>query len=230
MKFNRTLVKSYLIKHPEIHIIEAENGKEAAELTKYHQPDVILMDMKMPVTDGYEATRIIKTDNALKHIPVIAITAEAMKEEIEKITNICDAYVTKPLGRTKLIHTLAKFLKHSVGESEIPDHEYALSETKDRDIPEVTDSETLARLPNLLEILEDQVNVWEEISEILTINDIEDFADKMKLLGTKYNYKSLASWGDRLLLQATMFDVESLSETLKKFPDIIDNIKIKLEK
>ncbi len=229
VKFNRTLIKSYLLKHPEIRIIEAENGKEAADLAKCHQPDVILMDMKMPLTDGYEATQIIKSNEALRHIPIIAITAEAMKQDMEKITNICDAYIAKPLARDDLICTLIKFLKHSVEESGITDHEWLRLKPKTKSLPEATNSETLAKLPELLKTLESQVSVWEDLSEILTINDIEDFANEMKTLGIKYDYKPLAVWGDRLLLQATMFDIDSLSRTLKDFPDIIGKIKMKLE-
>ncbi|MDM8552300.1 response regulator [Desulfobacterales bacterium HSG2] len=113
VELNRVLIKSYFSDHPEIRIIEAENGKTALELAERHRPDLILMDMKMPVMDGYEATRMIKADEVLRHIPVIALTADAIKENVTKIMDICDDYTAKPVSKAELISVLTKFLKHS---------------------------------------------------------------------------------------------------------------------
>ncbi|MBF0121013.1 MAG: response regulator [Desulfobacterales bacterium] len=90
VEYNRLLLKGFL-NYPEIKLFEAENGRDALNYAKLHRPNIILMDMKMPVMDGYEATRLLKEDNDLKSIPVIAITASVMAENEAKITEAgCD--------------------------------------------------------------------------------------------------------------------------------------------
>ncbi len=81
---NREVIMSFL-KNFEFEIYAATNGKEAVKMAERFKPDLILMDLKMPLMDGYEATSIIKSDENLKKIPIIAFTASATKEEKEKI-------------------------------------------------------------------------------------------------------------------------------------------------
>ncbi|RLC02752.1 MAG: hypothetical protein DRI57_29805 [Deltaproteobacteria bacterium] len=85
---NRELVKEYLKDIP-FSFTEAENGQKALTLLETYKPDLILMDMRMPGKSGYEVTETIKNDNELKDIPVIAVTASAMKENEEKLRRLC---------------------------------------------------------------------------------------------------------------------------------------------
>jgi two-component system sensor histidine kinase EvgS len=110
---NRMLLRT-LLEDYQFRLIEAENGRMAVELAKNHYPDLILMDMKMPVTDGYEATKILKTGDDTKEIPIIAVTAAAMKDDEKEINALCDGYLRKPVGKDELIAVLTRFLKHSV--------------------------------------------------------------------------------------------------------------------
>ena len=78
--------------------IEAINGKQGAEMAKEKRPDLILMDIQMPVMDGLEATKILKGDDATKGIPVLALTAYAMKGDEERMIEAgCDGYIPKPI-------------------------------------------------------------------------------------------------------------------------------------
>ncbi|MBF0226793.1 MAG: response regulator [Desulfobacterales bacterium] len=94
-------------------IIEiANNGKEAVELVKISDFDAVLMDMQMPEMDGYEATRIIRKDLKFKSLPIIAMTAHAMKGDEEKCLSAgMDGYVTKPINQEILFKTLSKMIK-----------------------------------------------------------------------------------------------------------------------
>ncbi len=94
--------------------IEAQDGRQAIDLARDRHPDLILMDMKMPVTDGREATRIIKAHDATKDIPIIAVTAEAMKDAEKEIRALCDGYLRKPIKKADLIAELIRFLKHTL--------------------------------------------------------------------------------------------------------------------
>ena len=111
MQSNRNLLKTYLHSQP-FEFLEAENGQEAINLAREHVPDLILMDIKMPEVDGIQATRVIKDDEKLKTIPVIAISASSLQEDDAEIKlSLFDAYLTKPLRRKLLLDNLSKYLK-----------------------------------------------------------------------------------------------------------------------
>ena len=88
--------------------IEATNGKQGVESAKSNKPDLILMDVMMPVMDGLEATRILKADAITKNIPVLALTAHAMKGDKERILEAgCDGYLAKPFDIQELLKEVA---------------------------------------------------------------------------------------------------------------------------
>jgi diguanylate cyclase (GGDEF)-like protein len=120
LKQNRDLLKAYLNDYPGLELLEAGGGKEAVKLSKHQHPDVILMDMVMPVIDGFQAAKMIKSDETLKDIPVIAVTASVMKREEIKYRSMCDDLLKKPLDKTSLILKLTQFLDYAVLESEAP--------------------------------------------------------------------------------------------------------------
>ncbi len=110
LKSNRELIKGFL-EYPGIRILEAEDGENAINLARTGKPDIIFMDMKMFPMDGYEATRILKKDELLKKIPVIAISASTMKEDEGKIIDAgCDGLLGKPFSRKDLFMVLQRFL------------------------------------------------------------------------------------------------------------------------
>ena len=91
--------------------IQTRSGVEAVELTRIHRPDLILMDIQLPEVSGLEVIRWIKDDEALRHIPVIAITAFAMKGDEEKIRQGgCEAYLSKPISVVKFLETVRHYL------------------------------------------------------------------------------------------------------------------------
>ena len=78
--------------------LEATNGKEGVELARIEKPDLILMDIQLPVMDGLEAIKLLKNDDVTKDIPIIALTAYAMKGDEEEIREMgCDGYMSKPI-------------------------------------------------------------------------------------------------------------------------------------
>jgi CheY-like chemotaxis protein len=108
-EFNRDLVVQLL--EDDYDIITAENGAEALDKTQEQKPDLILMDLGMPVMDGWEATRQLKANDKLRHIPVIAVTSHAMVgDEIEARKAGCDDYLPKPIDEDLLIKKIKKYL------------------------------------------------------------------------------------------------------------------------
>ena len=108
---NRELVVKVL-KINGYHVIEAVDGQEAIEKTRAENPDLILMDLFIPKIDGYEVTRRLKRDKDLKSIPIIALTAHAMKGDMEvALAAGCDGYIPKPIDVRELPRQIEHFLK-----------------------------------------------------------------------------------------------------------------------
>lgn len=91
--------------------LQTRNGVEAVELARRHKPNLILMDIQLPEVSGLQVTQWIKDDEELRHIPVIAITAFAMKGDEEKIRQGgCEAYLSKPISVVKFLETVRNYL------------------------------------------------------------------------------------------------------------------------
>ncbi|MCK5231435.1 MAG: response regulator [Desulfobulbaceae bacterium] len=93
-------------------IIEAVDGEEALQKASAERPDLILMDISIPKIDGYEVTRRLKGQQDFKNIPIIALTAHAMKGDREKALQAgCDDYISKPINIRELPNQVMEFLK-----------------------------------------------------------------------------------------------------------------------
>lgn len=97
-------------------ILIAVDGAQGLEMTRNHQPDLILMDMSLPVMDGWEATRRIKADPELKRIPIIALTAHAISGDRERcLAAGCDEYESKPVKFPRLLAKIGQILNIDLG-------------------------------------------------------------------------------------------------------------------
>jgi two-component system, cell cycle response regulator DivK len=107
--WNRDLLVQLL--EEDYDILQAVDGGEGVRMAEQHKPDLILMDLGMPVMDGWEATRAIKANDVLKHIPVIAVTSHAMVgDEIEARKAGCDDYLSKPIDDEALLTKIKRFI------------------------------------------------------------------------------------------------------------------------
>ncbi len=94
------------------HTLQTSEGLTALALAREHKPDLILMDIQLPAISGLEVTRWLKEDEALAHIPVIAVTAYAMKGDEERIRDGgCEAYIAKPIAVSTFLATVGRFLR-----------------------------------------------------------------------------------------------------------------------
>jgi CheY-like chemotaxis protein len=109
---NRELL-AFRLRQLGYEIIEARNGKEAIETASQARPDLVFMDLKMPVMDGWEATRAMRQTDWGKELPIIAVTAHAMDEERNRALNAgCNGFITKPILDYSVIQRkIDKFLK-----------------------------------------------------------------------------------------------------------------------
>jgi CheY-like chemotaxis protein len=217
---NRVLIKEFL-QSVNISCIEAENGQQALQFTRQYKPDLVIMDIRMPVLNGHEATGFIKADEQLKHIPVVMLTASVMKEQEDEIRqNRCDGFLRKPVNRIELIAQLMRFLPHRIlRKTKKP------LETVEEKEQEALTPETQAKLPQLLEILENQfTGDWKRISDVFILDDVETFAVGIINLGNQYHLSLLTQWGDKLLKEIRNYDMENAPITLARFQDLVKKI------
>jgi CheY-like chemotaxis protein len=104
---NLKLVEQIIVRHPEMRLLTAVNGKSGIEIAHESRPDVILMDINLPGINGFEALKILRSDPATAHIPVIAISANAMPRDIERgLEAGFYCYITKPIMVTEFMDAL----------------------------------------------------------------------------------------------------------------------------
>lgn len=109
---NARLAMRFILEDEGYEVLFAEGGEEALPLAQREQPDLMLMDIMMPKLDGYQVARAIKSQKQLKHVPLIALTARAMKGDREKAFAAgCDDYLTKPFETQEILAMIAKWTK-----------------------------------------------------------------------------------------------------------------------
>lgn len=92
-------------------VIQTRNGMEALDLARAHMPDLILMDIQLPEVSGLVVTKWLKDDEQLAHIPVVAVTAFAMKGDEERILQGgCEGYISKPISVSHFLETIANYI------------------------------------------------------------------------------------------------------------------------
>lgn len=110
--YNRELLSRFLSSY-NFTFMTAEDGLEVLQQSLKHKPDLILLDMKMPGMNGYDTARALTEDPALCSIPIIAVTASALKEDEKLISTICNGYLRKPVSKRKLLEEMMKILPYS---------------------------------------------------------------------------------------------------------------------
>ncbi len=91
--------------------VKSRDGRHAIPLAREHKPDLIIMDIQLPEISGLELTHRLKKDETMKHIPIVAVTAFAMRGDEQKIMAAgCDAYLSKPISVTTFLETVRKFI------------------------------------------------------------------------------------------------------------------------
>jgi two-component system, cell cycle response regulator DivK len=109
-EMNRDMLSRRLIRRG-FEVVFAADGQQGVDLARSEKPDIILMDMSLPVMDGWEATRRIKADDAMRRIPLIGLTAHAMSGDREKVIEAgCDDYDSKPVEIDRLLGKINRLL------------------------------------------------------------------------------------------------------------------------
>jgi len=214
---NRQVIEYYL-KPYNFKIVEATNGQEAIEILEKFSPDIIFMDLHMPIMDGYTARKIIKSNPATSHIPIIALTASAIKEEVDEILEMFDGYLRKPVTKQQLLNELARFLRHTEEEKPKSSENIVTYQSMDDIINEITDE-------MIQDFTENILPEFQIVKKSLYISKIKSFAEKLLDFGKKHNYPKAVEFANELIKQANAFKIDRIIQIFNDFNVLINNLK-----
>ena len=208
---NRKVVTGFLERF-HFTIMEAQNGRIALELLATNSFDLILMDMQMPELDGKSTSLLLKRHPKYKDIPILILTASAMKENVQEILTFADGYLCKPISKLELINEIALFLPHQ-------------RKTFEQKRVEFTEKNFLISmkdflLANPIEVeFKKDLDQWfvdsDSARKSLQTNKLTVFIDSLKRLGEKFKVDPLIQFSDNLLRLIKNFSIPEISEALR---------------
>ncbi len=204
---NRRVVRGYLEPH-NIQLYEAPNGEEGCVMAEKLVPDLILMDLQMPIMDGYEAIKNIRTNEITKHIPIVIVTASVLQGDKVKVQALAEGYLHKPLSKNVLMQELMKYLKFSIPDENTlpavepePEEEIAYMELSADTIGQLKNF----YLPRLTELLEGMV-----------IDEIQETASNLQKLPGASKKSELYIRSAAVFRSAETFDTLQIETALQK--------------
>lgn len=202
---NREFLKEAL-QSVGLSVVEACNGEEAVLVARELHPDCIIMDIRMPLMDGNEATMLIKHDKSLSKIPVIAFTASVSERDLEK-KKAYDSFLFKPVNTKELFHELSKYLKYRVSKPKTAKQQTAA------DIPlSLTDEERRK--------LEDAIKPRiDRLKDAIIISEIKKLTEDIHKIGNELNNNSLLTLANRLEQCNILFDTQCMSDIVRELND-----------
>ena len=215
VSLNRKLIKKYL-KYSNLILFEAEDGKMAVDHTLLNKPDLILMDLRMPVMDGYEATRVIKQNEKLKNIPIVALTASTLHEDMKNIEEIgFSDYIKKPAKQFEIYTCLMRFLPFIIDDNPLLRFDSIL-----------LDPSAKERIPEFLSMNEDELRkVIVYLLANKDINLLRNFNFHLIDLGKEFRIPILIEIGNVLVSEMNVLDWEKIHLSLKQVSEVIEQLK-----
>ncbi len=213
------LVLKKLINSENVTFIEAQSGTEAFAKLSIEKPDIIFMDIRLPGMSGFDITEIIRKNEKLKNIPVIAFTASMVRHKNDNIDKVFDGFLQKPVFKKDIDNILHKFLSFSYGKTskQVNIHEkeiFEISQVNEKMLPAVINELEKIHLKN-----------WENIKDNLIIYEIEDFMNKLSEMAFQNSCRIITQYCNELNVGLQTFDIELIEKKLHDFPDIITKMK-----
>lgn len=203
---NRFLLKSYLAEL-DLTIVEAENGAEAVEIVREQKPDIVLMDLRMPIMNGLDATKEIKRIPLRSDTPIIAVTASSMHFEDEDIkASGFDGFLDKPVSRTQIINELIKHIKpkQQINSYVQNNKRYGF------ELGDILDKHKAIIKTQLADALMNARHSG-------NMNDIIKLADNISAVGKSNDIPAFVKAADELLTASKSFDIENIQHIVNQF-------------
>ncbi|MEQ1529546.1 MAG: transporter substrate-binding domain-containing protein, partial [Methylococcales bacterium] len=207
---NRNLLKECFADTP-LTVLEAENGSIAVDRVKAEAIDLVLMDIRMPVMDGYQASEIIK---GFSKVPIVALTASVMQDEFERAKSIhFDGYLRKPVLKAELINELQRFLAHdTVADALTQTDELLLTEQERQVLPEV--------IPKLEKLL----NLCELITKNNNLSEMQHFAETLLAIAQQHKVAFIHNYATGIQVAIDCFDIIAIKQALLNYPEFLQQL------
>jgi signal transduction histidine kinase/CheY-like chemotaxis protein/PAS domain-containing protein len=212
---NRTLVITFLSRY-KLNFIEAENGEEALHKALTEHPDLIFMDIRMPKLDGYETTKMLKNNPQTAGVPIIALTASTMQDEMDKQSYLFDGYIRKPVQKKMLLEELVKFLPHE-------EEEFTESITNKFSIPAIDDSSVKISKKIKSQFIEEFGSQVQAHNDSIIIDEVSELADKLKGFGQNHGLNKLIGLAEELKINIDEFDFENINRSMERIRQMFTN-------
>jgi PAS domain S-box-containing protein len=205
-----------IIDSENITFLEAKSGEEALDILLSEVPDIIFMDIRMPGINGYDATEMIKNMEKFRNTPVIAFTASTMSDEVNRIHDVFDAFLQKPVFKKDIMAVMKKFLPFTYKTPDGPQLEESHS----------ISPESAENLPEIIQGLENQfLPEWESVKNDLIIFKIEDFNTRLADFASNISCRLLDQYCRELNQGLQSFDIELIGKKLSEFTELIQKLK-----
>ncbi len=210
---NRDLIKGYL-QGTGLEFIEANNGEEAIVAAQKFDPELIIMDIRMPEMDGYESTRFLKQQNKLKDIPIIALTATLNEDSKPLEESIFDGVLYKPVILSELHKELTKFLQH--------DREVITKTRVEKEDILNLSNKAKKNLKLICKRLEEEFQpAWEKTQNASSMEEYDTFSRQIADFALTYELEPLNAYAKQLKEYIDIFDLEQIIFQMDKFPEIV---------
>ena len=211
---NREMLRE-LLTAVDLEVATAADGQEALLLAGEYKPDVILMDIRMPVLDGVEAMGQLNANPATADIPVIVLTASAHPRDRSDAGPLAPAgYLTKPVASDRLFHELARHLTLMEGPPVLQPADPAVGAS-----PEEAE---IKRRPDLVRTLRREiVPEMAALRDVMEADPVAAMARRLVALGRDHNAGLLLRYAERLRLAAESYDIDAVEDALSEFPDLL---------
>ncbi len=209
---------------PNFQIMEAEDGHKAVLFAGQFRPDIIFMDIRMPVMDGFEAAKMIKTKKSTSNIKVVALTASMRSEDQENdYRNYFDGYLRKPVTRTELYRELMRFLPYTMVSKQQKPTENIREDAPDEQLPTLS----AAQYSALVAALDGDLKAhWEEARLYQMSDEMEALGGLLIETGEKFGISRLKNYGEALLSAVDSFDLDKMEKYLDGFPAMVKDLKM----
>lgn len=225
--FNRDLVKSFLTGFENIRLYQASDGQSGVTKAQEIMPDLILMDLRMPVKNGYEATKELKTSARTQGIPIIAFTASSMKHDEDRIADLFDGFLRKPVSRDELINVLVQHLPNEIktkSPAEIEAEKAVQIQNKPSNDESLDATSEQARLFVSAFDEEMQRNL-EDLLQFMDNDLLGEFLYKLDKICAETQIAGLGTYLENLKQDAERFDFENYTRNIEKLNSAINMLR-----
>jgi polar amino acid transport system substrate-binding protein/two-component system sensor histidine kinase EvgS len=218
---NRELLKG-AIKGKEIEFSEASNGKKALDILKKEKPDVVLLDLNLPLVNGFDVAKYIKNSSRLKEVPIIAISAFHTINQYDDYAKYFDVFLSKPFDVNVLLEHLRQYIPYI--EDELKEKKTIKHAKKHKDI-----SFNMENKEDLLRDIEKLFNDYNKVKDTSSFLEFKEFSLRLKKVAKKHKIELLNVTANKIIKASDNFDIDEMNQYLYQVHSILNEINEKVK-